>query len=386
MKNFTRRKIAFYCLNDPHDKRSWSGIPYYLGKTLQKNIGDVDFLGPVKVPWLLEKTIRGMMKFTRYIFKKEYLPQYSLLKNKYASWYLKQRMKGKRYDFLLAPAAASELAYLNTDLPIVYLGDATFKAYSSTYETVFDKVTDLSKWEGEWLERRSLKKSSLVVLSSRWAADSAIRDYQTPADKVVVFPFGANIDTAPSRDMIFNKEANKTLTLLFLAVNWERKGGAIAFAALEHLHKTGIKARLIICGCIPPAEFTHPYMEVIPFIDKNLPQDYELFVQIFSSVHFLLLPTRADCTPLANNESSAYGVPTITTDVGGVADAVENGVNGYCLPLEAEGEAYATLIAKIFADKDGYHRFIQSSRDLYERKLNWDKWAEHFQEVLQLHL
>lgn len=380
-----RAKIAFYCLNDPFDKRSWSGIPYYLGQTLQKNVGDVDFLGPVKVPWLLEKIMRGIMKFTRYFLKKEYLPQYSLLKNWYASWYLKQKMKGKKYDFLIAPAASSELAYLDTDLPVIYFGDATFKVYSSTYDTVFDKVVSWSKWEGNFLEKRSLKKSSLIILTSRWAAQSAINDYGVPADKIEIMPFGANIDDAPGRDIIFNKETNKTLTLLFLAVNWERKGGAIAFDALEHLHKMGINARLIVCGVVPPPQFVHPSMEVISFVDKNMPDDYKLFVDLLSSVHFLLLPTRADCTPLVNNESSAYGVPVITTDVGGVADAVEDGVNGYCLPLEAEGEMYASLIASIFADKARYHALIWSSRDRYERELNWDKWAENFQKVFQKH-
>lgn len=385
MNNSLRKRIAYYCINDPMDKRSWSGIPYYLGQTLQKNIGEVDFLGPVKIPWILEKAMRGMMKFSRNFFKKEYLPQYSLLKNKYASWYLKQRMKGKHYSFLMAPAAASELAFLETDLPIIYFGDATFKAYSGTYDTVFNNVNALSKWEGEWLEKRSLKKSSLVILTSQWAADSAIHDYQTPADKIEVMPFGANIDLVPGREIIFNKEANKTLTILFLAVDWQRKGGAIAFAALEHLHNIGVKAKLIVCGCTPPAEYVHPGLEVIPFIDKNIPEDYDLFVQIFTSVHFLLLPTRADCTPLVNNESNAYGVPAITTDVGGVSDTVENGINGYCLPLEAGGEEYASLIASVFADKVRYHQLVQSSRDKFEQELNWDKWAEHFKKILHRH-
>ena len=381
-----RAEIAFYCLNDPMDKRSWSGIPYYLGQTLQKHIGDVDFLGPVRVPWLLEKIMRGTMKFTRYVLKKEYLPQYSLLKNLYASWYLKQRMKGKQYDFLLAPAAASELAFLSTDIPVIYFGDATFKAYSSTYDTVFNKVTAFTKWEGNYLEKRSLEKSALIILTSRWAAQSAITDYGIPASKIVVMPFGANIDDAPGRDAIFSKEANKTLTLLFLAVDWERKGGAIALAALEQLHAMGIRAKLVVCGCEPPAETTHPFMEVIPFIDKNLPADYGLFVQLFLSVHFLLLPTRADCTPLVNNESGAYGVPVITTDVGGVADTVENGVNGYCLPLKAGGEVYAKLIAEIFADKDRYHQLVRASRERYEQELNWDTWAEQFQKLLPQHI
>jgi glycosyltransferase involved in cell wall biosynthesis len=129
----------------------------------------------------------------------------------------------------------------------------------------------------------------------------------------------------------------------------------------------------------------HPYMEVIPFIDKNISQDYGLFVQILSSVHFLLLPTRADCTPLVNCEANAYGVPAITTNVGGISEAVKDGINGYCLPIEAGGAEYALLINSLFSNKEKYHQLIESSRRRFDEELNWDTFAAFFQEALQRH-
>ncbi|MBE7171072.1 MAG: glycosyltransferase family 4 protein [Williamsia sp.] len=385
LENTSRRKIAYYSINDPLDKRSWSGITYYLGQTLQKNIGEVHFLGPVKIPWFLDKTFRALQKLSRFFFRSEWIPKYSLLKNIYACWILKRKMKGHDYDLLVAPAAASELGYLNTRLPIVYFGDATYKAYSETYEKEFKGSNKFSRWEGNHLEKRSLKKSSLIVLTSRWAAQSAINDYGVPASKIEVILLGANIDHPPARDIIFQKEANKTLTLLFLAVDWERKGGAIAFAALEQLHKMGIQARLVVCGVVPPPQFVHPCMEVIPFLNKNEAADYRRFVALLSSVHFLVVPTRADCSLLVSCEANAYGVPTISTAVGGVNDVVKDGVNGYCLPPEAGGAAYAQKIAAIFADKERYHQLVLSSRRRFEEELNWDSFADHFHQVLEKH-
>jgi len=97
-----------------------------------------------------------------------------------------------------------------------------------------------------------------------------------------------------------------------------------------------------------------------------------------SSVHFLLLPTRADCSLLVACESNAYGVPAITTDTGGVSFVVRDGVNGYCLPYDAPGQAYAEKIAELFGDKERYHALVQSSRQRFEETLNWDRWAEGF--------
>jgi glycosyltransferase involved in cell wall biosynthesis len=376
-----RIRIAFYCVNDPLDKRSWSGITYYLGQSLKRNIGEVDFLGPVKFPFWLDKTLRAMTKFIRIFFKKEYYTKYSLLQNWYSTRYLSKKMRGKHYDLICAPASSPALANLRTDLPIVHVHDATFHLLSNYYRE-FEKASRITKWEGEWLERKALGKSSFIVYASQWAADSAVRDYQVPRESVFITPLGANMDFAPGREIIFDKEKNDTLTLLYLAVEWERKGGSIAFDALLHLREScGIQAKLIVCGCVPPPSFNHPGLEVIPFLNKNKPEDHERFVSLLSSVHFLILPTRADCSLLVACESNAYGVPAISTQTGGVPDVVKDGINGYCLSYDARGPEYARLIAEIYRDGERYHRLISTSRKRYEEELNWDVWAERFREL-----
>jgi glycosyltransferase involved in cell wall biosynthesis len=385
MQPARRRKIAYYTINDPLDKRSWSGVTYYLSKTLQQHVGDVEVLGPVPIPWLLDKTCRALQKTSRLFFRSEWIPKYSLLKNIYASWYLGRKMKGKQYDFIMAPAAAPELAYLSTNVPIIYFGDATYKVYSETYAKEFANLGAISRWEGNHLENKSLHKSLFAILTSRWAANSAITDYKMPTDKVEVMLLGANIEQAPEQAVIYHKFENSTLTLLFLAVDWDRKGGKIAFDALVHLHEQGIEAKLIVCGCTPPAQYQHPGLEVIPFINKNLPEDYAQFVRILSSSHFLLLPTRADCSLLVAMESNSYGMPAITTAVGGVPDVVLDGINGYCLPLAAEGQEYAKTIAAIYADEPRYRQLVESSRKRFDEELSWAKWTDLFEQALQKH-
>lgn len=380
MNSQKRLRIAFFCYYDPLDKRSWSGIPFYLGKTLQKHVGDVDFLGPVKTPWVLDKFLRGVAKFTRIVFHKEYITKYSILLNIHATWFLKRRMKGKQYDFIIAPASAPQLGLLNTKMPVVYFSDSTYRNYSSNYKKEFKNLSGFSRWEGEYLEKRALQKSSLIIMASEWARESAIKDYNVPAELTEINLFGANMDFIPPADGIFEKEKNPILTLLFVAVDWERKGGPLAFDALIALREMGINAQLIICGCQPPPEFSDSNMRVIPFLDKNRPNDHEVFVALLSSCHFLILPTRADCSLIVACEANSYGVPAITTSVGGVAEVVINDVNGYCLPLEAQGKEYAKQIAAIYTDREKYHELIASSRKRFEEVLNWDKWAEKFLE------
>jgi len=377
-------KIAYLALNDPLDKRSWSGTTYYIAKALQKNGNDVDFLGPIKLPKWLDKVLRAMAKTTRIIFRKEYITKYSLLLSWYSSRQFTKKLRGKTYDCICAPAASAELGFLKTKLPVIYITDATFELVSNYDYGEFNKMSWFSKVEGNLLERNALKKSSAIMYPSLWAAESAVNDYHISNEKVFIAPFGANIDLIPDKKIIFQKLENKQLTLLFLAVDWERKGGNIAFDVLKFLQYThGIKAKLIVCGCEPPSHMSHPDMEVIPFLDKNKKEDYEKFVDIMSSAHFLLVPTRADCSLLVGCEANAYGVPAITTDTGGVSEIVKDGVNGYCLPYSADGSTYAALIAELFINEEKYKNLISSSRQRFDEHLNWQKWSESFDDIFK---
>jgi glycosyltransferase involved in cell wall biosynthesis len=375
-------KIAYLALNDPFDKRSWSGTTYYIAKALQKNGNDVDFLGPLKIPKWMDKVLRATAKLNRIIFKKEYITKYSLLLSWYAAKQFNKKLKNKVYDCICAPAASAELRFLKTNLPIIYVIDATFELVSNYDYSEFDKMSWFSKIEGNILEKHALEMSAAIMYPSVWAAESAVNDYHVSTDKVFIAPFGANIDKIPDKNIIYKKLDNKQLTLLFLAVDWERKGGNIAFEVLKYLHYThGIQAKLIVCGCVPPQHIAHPFMEVIPFLDKNKKDDYERFVNIMSTSHFLLVPTRADCSLLVGSEANAYGMPAITTETGGVPEIIKDGINGYCLPYSADGNTYAALIAELFINEEKYNELILSSRERFEEHLTWQKWSERFTEI-----
>jgi hypothetical protein len=52
------------------------------------------------------------------------------------------------------------------------------------------------------------------------------------------------------------------------------------------------------------------------------------------------------------------------------------------LPLSASGEDYANLIGEKFSDKGVYENLVRSSREEYDMRLNWDKWAESLHQVI----
>jgi glycosyltransferase involved in cell wall biosynthesis len=371
-----RLKIAYVTSLDARNKHSWSGIHYSIWQALQKNVGDVELIGPIKPFFALwiGKITTGL---SQKLFHKRYNYRHSrLLAKAYAKVVNKQLQKNK-YDLIVVPATSTFIPYLKTNAPIAYIGDSTVQN-SMDYYPALSNLWGFSRKETISLEQAALNKSSLLTYPSKWASNSAIHDFDIPPSKVFTIPFGANLENIPDRDKVLVEKGNKICNLLFLGVDWNRKGGAIAFDTLIELNKIGIDAHLTVCGCVPPEEFHHTKLTIIPFLDKNNEYQKEKFETMFLNSNFLILPTRMECFGIVFCEASAFGIPSITADTGGVSSAVKDGTNGFLLPLSATGKDYARIIADIFTNEDKYNLLAKEARNLFEATINWDKWAESF--------
>ena len=376
-----RLRIAFLTATDPHDRRSWSGLHYMIGQTLAEHVGDVDYLGPVSLRYLFGLGDRANKLIHRLSAGKRYHYSVSVATSRLYALLFGRRLAGKHYDLIFAPAAYTEFAFLKTDIPIVYCGDSTITQLIGYYAGM-SSLLDISRKEVVYVEQLALRKASLQVYASRWAANSAIADYHARPEDVVVVPFGSNLKALP-REAVLRHRQGAGCELLFVGVEWGRKGGEIALETLVALRSLGIDAHLTICGCVPPPGFAHEKLTVIPFLNKNNPAEVEQLIQLYLKADFFVLPTRAECAGVVFCEASSFGVPSITTDTGGIADFVVEGVNGYRLPLAARGPDFARVIKTVLDNHALYAQLRISSRDLYERELNWGAWGATMKQLLE---
>ena len=366
-----RLKIAFLTPQDPLSKRSWSGTIYFMACALQKQCGDVTFLGPVPIRQI---GVKMFNRVVRALLGKRYDYSHSLSYARKCARFFEKKLAGHSYDLIFAPAAATALAYLRTEVPIVYASDVTFTLLQNYYPE-FTNLLPVSIREGNRIEKAAIDRCRIALFSSAWAAESAIRDYGADPAKVRVIPFGANLEMVPRKEEVLNRTRSGILRLLFLAVNWRRKGGDIAYETLLSLTARGIDTELIVCGTVPPDGISHEKMTVIPFLNKDDPEQMKQLTGLFLNADFLLLPTRYDCTPIVFCEANAFGMPVVTTDTGGVSSLISNGENGIMLPSSARGDLYAEAICALYKDDDRFAALSRSSRTVYEEQLNWDSWA-----------
>jgi glycosyltransferase involved in cell wall biosynthesis len=369
-------RIAFITSIDAQDKGAWSGIFYCVAVTLQKYCGEVNFLGPSHtdengVGKKLKRIFRDALKNA---FRRYFVYDYHIMKaRKYANRANKLLATGN-YDVIVAPTSITEVAFLKTSIPIVLVEDATF-ALLHNYYSQYTNLGQRTVRQLHRITRKAIQNSRLLIYSSTWAAQSAIKDYHADPEKVCVIPMGANFEKAPSKEFIHTRSKSERCRLIFVGVDWERKGGEIAFETLLKLEEMGIDAELVIVGCIPPKSFSHERMKVIGFIDKNDEKQYHELENLYLNSDFLLLPTRSECYGIVFCEANAYGLPVISTDTGGVSEIVHNGVNGFLLPTSARGAEYAQVIAELYQDEDRYTKLVKSSRNEFDKRLNWDAWG-----------
>jgi glycosyltransferase involved in cell wall biosynthesis len=372
----SKMKIIFAGRWDPGDKKAWSGIYYYVyHQLLQTN--EVNIFIP-QMPWLPREKLLLQKKFNKTLFHKQTLVEYLTAYAKQFSKQLDSAIAKQKPDLVFVPAAPQLTAYLQSSVPVIYMTDATFKQLHGYYDA-WNNITAANEKQALTIDKSAFQKAAHSLVASDWCMQSAINDYEIGRNKITVAPMGANLDRIPAA-VNLNRNMD-TCRLLFLGVEWERKGGDIALAAFRHLKKIGIKSTLHIIGCVPPVNIDDADVSVIPFLDKKIPAENERLYSILADSHFLLLPTRAECAGIVFCEAAAYGTASISTDTGGVSTYVRNGVNGYLLPPGADAAAYGEKIATVFLDKAAYQSLTAGSRQLYESTLNWNSWADTFNEV-----
>jgi glycosyltransferase involved in cell wall biosynthesis len=377
-----RLRILYLSSEDPTDKKSWSGIHYNILTQLQKYY-DVTITGPLSTSRITRIRSRLLYYYSKYILHKRYDALHSGIIGKDHARQIQQKIS-RNHQLIFSTASSRELACLETAIPIIHLSDATFELVYNYYEG-FSNLSSFSFKQAEESELKAIGMSALRIYSSDWASASAISHYHADPSTTFVVPFGANIDSIPEINLE-SKQLKKIFNLLFLGVNWKRKGGDIVYATFLELKRRGIECHLTICGCTPPFEIKDPAVTIIPFLNKNNKEDLQVFAKLLNESHLLFLPTRADCTPIVFCEAAAYGLPVITTDTGGVSSIVINEETGYCLPFDAGANEYASVIEALANDREKYTSMAWNSRERFLQYLNWDSWGRQIKKIIDKHI
>ncbi len=363
----------------------WSGTGYHIAQALASQSIDLNYVGPLEDSKLF-KAIRKLKRhYYQFLHHKNYQknPDPPTLKN-YARQ-VEQKLSTHK-DEIVFSATVDPVAYLECDRPMAFWADATFAGIADFYPQYSNLHPDvIHDWHR--MERSALERCQLAIYSSDWAAKSAIEFYDADPDKVKVVPFGANIkselDLAQIKDAIEARPSD-VCKLLFIGVEWQRKGGDVAYAVAKQLNESGLKTELTVVGCQP--EINHQpipdFVKPLGFIKKSTAAGKERLNRLILESHFLILPSIADCTPMVFSEANSLGVPCLSTNVGGIPSIIHDGENGKLFAPNDNPANYGEYIKDLFADYAQYKELAYASFNAYESRLNWRVAGRTVKELL----
>ncbi|MBP3684218.1 MAG: glycosyltransferase family 4 protein [Oscillospiraceae bacterium] len=196
-----------------------------------------------------------------------------------------------------------------------------------------------------------LVKRTLVRLAPRWLSTGRFTTkylvhYGAEEEKVTNYPFSSLYENnilpgivSREEKLLLRQELDIPEKHMLLAIGQfiHRKGFDVLLRSAVELDKN---VGIYIVG----GEATEEYRSMkerlgltnVHFLGFQKKDTLEKF---YKAADLFVLPTREDIWGLVINEAMAYGLPVITTDrcVAGL-ELVEDGVNGYIVPVEAEAD------------------------------------------------
>jgi glycosyltransferase involved in cell wall biosynthesis len=286
-------------------------------------------------------------------------------------------------DALVGMCVSVPLAFLETELPIVYASDATARIILETYPKYARRCAAYRR-ECDECERRALAKASRIALASDRAVRSAVEDYGARAERVHLVPLGCHVFPDPRLEDATDPPTRDRTTLLIVASDPERKRIGLAIEMVELLRRRGIGAELVHIGArhrLLDARSVRSFVRSLGPLRLSDPQDRAAHVAAIRAAHLSILPSSGEAFGIAPAESALAGRPAIVSDAGGLPTVVADGETGVVLPVAADASAWADAVERLVDDPELYRRLGAHAKARAWREFTWDAWAERVESL-----
>lgn len=216
---------------------------------------------------------------------------------------------------------------------------------------------------------KHLMKRTLVRLANRWLSSGSypteyLIHYGADPDRITEYPFSSLYEKDILSETVSQEEKGELRRSLeipeekmVLAIGQfiPRKGFDVLLRAAQGLPaNVGI---YIVGGEATPEYLTMREELRLSNVHFLGFRPKEQLTQLYKAADVFVLPTREDIWGLVVGEAMAYGLPVVTTDrcVAGL-ELVEDGVNGYLVPVDDPQALQERLTAVLLSDTDAMGR------------------------------
>lgn len=228
----------------------------------------------------------------------------------------------------------------------------------------------------------SIKTADYGAVANREAWICAELKHKREPGRVWYVPNGVE-----ERFLIPREFPEKTACDLLYVGTWlDRKGVYYLASAFGLAGKNIPGLRLTVTGCSVPAEQVREMfagemcdrVSIIPFVNR------EDILAVYAAHDVYVFPSLVEGMPLTLLEAMATGMPVVTTNTCGMADVVEDQVNGLLVPA-ADARKLAGGIERLCQSTDLRRRLGVAGQETM-RRYTWEQVTKQLEDVFALAL
>lgn len=189
---------------------------------------------------------------------------------------------------------------------------------------------------------------------------SLIEQYHVPPAKVKCIFAGSNVRITES-DCPNHDYSGKNI--LFVGVNWERKGGPVLIRAFQEVLKKIPDAHLYIVGCSPEVDV--PNCRVLGKVSM------EEVEKKYSIASVFCLPTRIEPFGIVFVEAMTRRLPVVASNIGAIPDMIRHGINGYLYHPD-DWRGFAEGLTDLLLHPGKCKQFGDAGHQIASSRYTWD--------------
>lgn len=214
-------------------------------------------------------------------------------------------------------------------------------------------------------EKKIYKNASINFTMSTHVSKSLIEQYDCDPSRVVMARCGSNITPPPDIDKFISRYQAKNI--LFVGLDWERKGGPQLVEAFKLVLKVFPDATLTIVGCSPQIDVKN--CTIIGAVALQEVHQYYLQASLFC------LPTRREPFGIVFLEAYAHKLAVVSSDLGALPDIVEEGESGFLVKVN-DIELLAKRLITLLGDPNKCQAFGQKGYQSFIENYTWEKTTD----------
>ena len=231
-------------------------------------------------------------------------------------------------------------------------------------------------------ERQLYHKLDRIFTMSMHLRTSFIEDFGINPERVVCVGAGVNLETLPPARP---EKRYDTKQILFIGVEFVRKGGLVLLEAFAKARKAHPEAMLHVVGPKSPPPVGSP-MEGVMWhgnLDKQKPGDAAKLGLLFEESSFFVLPSLYEPFGIAPAEAMMHSLPAVVSGEWALAETVVDGQTGLHVPPGEVG-SLAESLDRLLGNHDLCCELGQGARKRALKYYTWEQVVKNMTEAMDL--